>query len=97
MYAVLCDAYYWPKMQCDLEKAYISSCQDCQQNKLHTTKAPGPLHPLLVPNARGSLVAMDFIGPLKLDHRYDCILTITDRLGAGLFLLKLTSAQKTLQ
>jgi hypothetical protein len=29
-YAVLCDAYYWPNMQRDLEKGYIPSCEDCQ-------------------------------------------------------------------
>jgi len=83
-YAVLHNTYYWPNMRCNLKKAYIPSCQDCQQNKSRTTKVPGPLHPLPVPDARGSSVAMDFIGPLKLDHGYDCILTITDRLGADI-------------
>jgi len=81
-YAVLRDAYYWPNMRRDLEKAYIPSCQDCQRNKSRTTKAPGPLHPLPVPDSRGSSVAMDFIGPLRPDQGYDAILTITDRLGA---------------
>jgi len=32
-YAILRDAYYWPNMRRDLEKAYIPSCQDCQRNK----------------------------------------------------------------
>jgi len=27
---------------------------------------------------------MDFIGPLPLDENYDCILSITDRLGADI-------------
>jgi hypothetical protein len=27
-------------------------------------------------------VAMDFVGPLPADEGYDCILTMTDRLGA---------------
>ena len=83
-YAVLRDAYYWPNMRRDLEKSYIPSCQDCQRNKSRTTKAPGPLHPLAVPDARGSSIAMDFIGPLKPDQGFDCILTITDRLGADI-------------
>jgi hypothetical protein len=48
------------------------------------TKAPGPLHPLPVPDGRGSSIAMDFIGPLRPDAGYDCILTITDRLGADI-------------
>jgi hypothetical protein len=63
-YATLRDAYFWPNMCCDLEKVYIPSCQDCQRNKSRTTKAPGPLHPLPVPDCRGSSIAMDFIGPL---------------------------------
>jgi hypothetical protein len=45
---------------------------------------PGPLHPLPVPDGRGTSVAMDFVGPLKLDNGFDCILTITDRLGADI-------------
>ena len=30
---------------------------------------------------------MDFIGPLPLDANYDCILTITDRLGADIHII----------
>jgi len=86
-YAVLHDAYYWPNMHRDLEKAYIPSCQDCQRNKSRTTKPPGPLHPLLIPDSRGSSVAMDFVGPLKPDQGFDCILTITDRLGADVCII----------
>jgi hypothetical protein len=29
-------------------------------------------------------MAMDFVGPLPVDKNYDCILTITDRLGADI-------------
>jgi hypothetical protein len=83
-YTVLRDTYYWPNMCCDLEKAYIPSCQDCQRNKSRTTKAPGPLHPLPVPDGRGNSIAMDFVGPLKPDNGFDCILTITDCLGADI-------------
>jgi hypothetical protein len=83
-YATLRDTYYWPNMRHDLEKAYIPSCEDCQCNKSRTTKAPGPLHPLPVPDCRGASIAMDFVGPLPPDHGYDCILTITDCLGADI-------------
>ena len=81
-YAALCDAYYWPNMRRDLEQAYIPSCVDCLRNKSRTTRPPGPLHPLPVPDARGDSIAMDFIGPLPMDNNCDSILTITDRLGA---------------
>jgi len=83
-YASLRDAYYWPNMRRDLEQAYIPSCVDCLRNKSRTSKPAGPLHPLPVPDDRGLSIAMDFIGPLPLDEGYDCILTITDRLGADI-------------
>ena len=50
-------------------------------------KAPGPLHPLPVPDGRGTSVAMDFVGPLKPDNSFNCILTITDRLGADICII----------
>ena len=68
-------------MQTDLEKSYVPSCSDCQQNKSQMTKAPGPLHPLPIPDDCGDSVALDFIGPLPEDDSYNCILTMTDRLG----------------
>lgn len=82
MYAALRDAYYWPNMRRDLESSYIPGCSDCQRNKSRTTKPPGPLHLLPVPDRHGSSVAMDFVGPLPVDKGFDCILTMTDRLGA---------------
>ena len=42
-YAMLRDTYYWPNMRADLEKSYISSCEECQHNKYPTKKAPGLL------------------------------------------------------
>jgi hypothetical protein len=81
-YASLRDAYYWPNMRRDLEQAYIPSCAECLRNKSPTTRPAGPLHPLPVPDRRGSSIAMDFVGPLVLDQGYDCILSITDRIGS---------------
>lgn len=81
-YATLCDAYYWPNMRRDLEAAYIPGCSECQRNKSRTTRVAGPLHPLPVPDRRGSSVAIDFVGPLPKDTGLDCILTMTDRLGS---------------
>jgi hypothetical protein len=51
-YATLCDAYYWPNMRRDLEKAYIPSCTECLRNKSSTHKPTGPLHPLPIPDTR---------------------------------------------
>jgi hypothetical protein len=47
-------------------------------------KPSGPLHPLPVPDDRGDSVAIDFIGPLPLDDGFDCILSMTDRLGSDI-------------
>jgi hypothetical protein len=80
-YHSLCNDYYWLNMQCDLEEEYMPSCPDCQHNKLTTKKPSSPLHPLPIPKKRGDLVGIDFIGPLPLDDGFDCIVTITDRLG----------------
>jgi RNase H-like domain found in reverse transcriptase/Reverse transcriptase (RNA-dependent DNA polymerase)/Integrase zinc binding domain len=83
-YAALHDSYYWPNMHCNLLEAYISACAECQCNKSRTTKTPGPLHPLPIPEHRGDSIAIDFIGPLPLDDGFDCIVTITDLLGADI-------------
>jgi hypothetical protein len=86
-YAALHDSYYWLNMRRDLEQSYIPSCVDCLHNKSRTTRPPGPLHPLPVPDDRGSSITMDFIGPLPMDNKFDCILTITDRLGADIWII----------
>ena len=71
----------------DLEKSYIPSCSDCQCNKSRTTKPPGPLHPLPIPDECGDSVALDFVGPLPEDDSYSCILTMTDCLGSDYHLI----------
>ena len=43
-----------------------------------------------VPDKRCDSVAIDFIGPLPLDEGFDCILTITDRLGSDIRLIPTT-------
>ena len=80
--ANLCDAYYWPNMQMDLERSYVPSCSDCQHNKSHTTKPPGPLYSLPIPDEHGDGVTLDFVGPLPKDDGYNCILTMTNHLGS---------------
>jgi hypothetical protein len=86
-YHLLKDDYYWPNMRKDLEEAYIPSCAECQWNKSTTWRPRGPLHPLPIPDKRGDSVTLDFIGPLPADEGYDCILTMTDRLGSDIHLV----------
>ena len=92
-YETLRHSFYWPRMRSDLESAYVPSCVPCQRNKSTTTKPIGPLHPLPVPEARGDSVAMDFIGPLPWDEGFDCILTMTDRLGSDVRLVPCSTTQ----
>jgi hypothetical protein len=85
-YASLRNAYYWPNMRQDLEEAYIPTCVDCQRNKSHTKKPSGLLHPLPIPDARRDSIAINFISHLPIDNGFDCIVTITDRLGADVYI-----------
>lgn len=81
-YLTLHSKFYWPNMWRDLLSAYILVCADCQQNKSMTSKVPGPLHPLPVPDTRFNSVGIDFVGPLPLDEGNNVIITMTDCLGA---------------
>lgn len=81
-YAALRTAYYWPHMRKDMEALYLPSCEMCQRNKTPTHKPRGPLHPLPVPDDRCQSVAIDFIGPLPEDDGFNCIVTMTCRLGS---------------
>lgn len=81
-YATLRDTYYWPNMRRDLEDSYVPGCEECQRNKSRTARKAGPLHPLPVPERRGSSVGIDFIGPLPADNGHDCIVTMTCRAGS---------------
>ena len=83
-YESIQNSYFWPNMRKDLEEGYIPSCVDCSRDKSATSKPSGPLHPLPVPDERCQSISMDFIGPLPLDQGFDCILTITDRLGSDI-------------
>ncbi len=87
LYGAICESYYWPHMRKELENNYIPACEACQQNKSATSRPAGHLHPLPVPDAHCDSVTMDFIGPLPEDNGFNCILTITDRLGSNLHIV----------
>jgi len=86
-YESLRHKFYWPNMRRDLFYGYISSCPECQKNKSQTSRPPGPLHPLSVPDGCFKSVAMDFVGPLPADNGFDCILTIMDHSRADIQLI----------
>ena len=90
-YETIRNSYFWPNMRTDLENGYIPSCIDCARNKSSTSKPTGPLHPLPVPDERCESISMDFIGPLPTDQGFNCILTITDRLGSDIRIIPTTT------
>ncbi len=67
----------------DLKFGYVKGCSDCAHKKLAMQCKFGPLHPLPVLDGRFKSVALDFIGPLPEDDGFNCILTMTDHLGAN--------------
>jgi len=83
-YGSLCNTYYWPNMQQDLEEGYVKSCPDCQHNKNSMTKLLGPLHPLPIPDQHGDSVTINFISPLPEHEGKNCIVTFTDCLGSNI-------------
>jgi Integrase zinc binding domain/Chromo (CHRromatin Organisation MOdifier) domain len=86
-YASIRNCYYWPNMRRDLESIYVPACADCQHNKSGTSKVRAPLHPLPIPDTHGDSVCLDFVGPLPEDKGFNCILTVTDRLGSDVRLI----------
>lgn len=74
-------------MRHDLEESYLPSCEVCQQNKATTKWPPSPLHLLPVPDNHGDSIAIDFVGPLSEDKRFNYLITITDHLGADIRLI----------
>jgi hypothetical protein len=94
-YNALQNDFYWPNMRKDLVNAYVPSCTDCQRNKDSTLKPGGPLHPLPVPDKRFESVVIDFVGPLLKDDRFDCIVTMTDRLNTDVQLAPCKSNMTT--
>jgi hypothetical protein len=86
-YAAVEGSFFWPKMRKEIETVYVSSCPDCQRNKSRTSRPAGPLHPLPVPDACFTSIAIDFVGPLPEDEGFNYLATITDRLGADIKLI----------
>ena len=82
-YQALRGSYYWPGMKSQIENSYVPGCDACQRNKSSTTKPPGPLHPLPIPDSRFDSVAIDRVGPLPEEEGFNGVLTMTDRLGAA--------------
>lgn len=73
--------FWWERMRQEVE-VYVSSCDACQRHKSRTSRKPGQLHPLPVPERPMQHIAIDFVGPLPKSKDFDMLLTITDRLSS---------------
>ena len=71
--------FYWEKMDDEIEK-YVTSCQQCQQNKVSHQKAAGLLMPIKIPDRPGQQISLDLIGPLpKTARGSDAIVVFVDK------------------
>lgn len=91
-YALIRESYFWPGMCTDLENSYVPLCVECQKNKASTKLPSGPLHPIQSPDDRLTSIGIDFVGPLPEDNGYNCIATVTCRLGADYHFIPCTTS-----
>lgn len=78
MLALLARAYYWPKMEDDIE-AYVKTCLVCQQDKTERKKEAGLLQPLPVPEKPWVAISMDFISGFPKVNGTRSIFVVVDR------------------
>ncbi|MBW0511986.1 hypothetical protein O181_051701 [Austropuccinia psidii MF-1] len=68
----------WDGMN-QINKDYVSSCQQCSRNKNFHHKKFGLLKPLQIPSVPWNSLSMDFITQLPLSRSFDSILVVLDR------------------
>ncbi|CAK9834497.1 Retrovirus-related Pol polyprotein from transposon 412 [Anthophora retusa] len=91
------EKYYWPQMKTDVTN-FVTSCRECQRNKLTRVKTRNPMVLTDTPGQAFDKIALDVVGPLPTtpsDHQY--ILTMQDLLTKYSIAvpLKTTSAAET--
>ncbi|CAK9824011.1 Retrovirus-related Pol polyprotein from transposon 412, partial [Anthophora retusa] len=91
------EKYYWPQMETDVTN-FVTSCRECQRNKLTRVKTRNPMVLTDTPGQAFDKIALDVVGPLPTtpsDHQY--ILTMQDLLTKYSIAvpLKTTSAAET--
>lgn len=70
--------FFWQGMKKEV-KAWVQSCQICQQAKPERIKYPGLLKPLPVPFRPWQHIAMDFVEGLPQSGKYNCLMIVIDR------------------
>ena len=78
--AAIAKSFWWPGLR-ETVQAFVAKCDSCQRSKARTTKPPGPLLPLPIPEEPWQSVSMDFITKLPPTARgHDAVLVFVDRL-----------------
>ena len=78
-YKRVAEQFYWKGMKTSIEK-FVAACLVCQQTKYLTTKSPGLIQPLPVPQLPWTELSMDFIVSLPSSNGYTAIFVVVDRL-----------------
>lgn len=78
---------WWPGLHKAVE-AYVSSCKPCQLAKRRTTKPPGHLQEIGVPDQPWEVIHMDFVSALpSAGENLNAVLVITCRLSKAIVLI----------
>jgi hypothetical protein len=79
-YGRLRQGFTWPEMYSEL-KAFVRSCDSCQNNNTSKQKPISLLKPLEIPSERFEQVSMDFITTFPVTkENHDAVMVIVDKL-----------------
>ena len=93
--ALLTKRVWWPTIARDV-KAAVATCEVCQKNKDRTTRTPGPLQPLEIPQHHFATWTIDFVGDLPMSQGYNSFLTCVEKLSKYLVLIPCTMGDNQL-
>jgi hypothetical protein len=78
--------YFWPGMRRDVQ-AYTQSCEVCQRHNESTQSKYGFLHPLPIPEDRGTALSIDWFFMPRTEEGFDAVMVIICRLTKLLVLI----------
>ena len=61
-------------------RRFIAGCLPCLRSKDRTSRPPGKMVPIPIPNERFTFWTMDFITSLPTDRGYNAVFTCVDKL-----------------
>jgi hypothetical protein len=67
--------------------AFVRECDNCQRNKLSTSRPAGRAYTLEIPSRPWQSIAIDFLGPLTVSHGMKNIIVVVDRFSGSIVLI----------